>query len=138
MSLSSSKFTFSHALMYKDFSIRLQVPLVSRPQTEKSLSTKACDAGAAITSCATSGTAAQWGWQQASVASTQQQYPELEVVTLSRTGSGSFWRWLHCSISCFLELVPLSTSFAARCGNCRTRTEPLYEHQQWVSLFDEP
>jgi len=68
--------------MYKDFFIRLRVPLVSRPQTEKSLSTKACYAGAEITSCATSGTAAHWGWQQASVASTRQQYPELEVVSL--------------------------------------------------------
>jgi len=63
MSLSSSKFTFSHALMYKEFSIRLCVSLVSRPQTEKSLSTKACDAGAEITSCATSGT----GWDSSTL-----------------------------------------------------------------------
>jgi len=85
------------------------VPLVSRPQSEKLFLTKACDAGVEITSCATSGTAARWGWQQASVASTRQQYSELEVVSLSYTGSCSFWHWLHCSMSCFLELAPLCT-----------------------------
>jgi len=47
------------------------------------------------------------GWQQASVASTRQQYTELEVASLSCTGSGSFWHRLHCSMCCFLELVPL-------------------------------
>ena len=43
MSLSSSKFTFSHTLVYKDFSIRLCVSLVSRPQTEKVFLRKQCN-----------------------------------------------------------------------------------------------
>ena len=135
MSLSSSKFTFRHALMYKDVSIRLWVPLVSRPQTEKSLSTKACDAGAEITSCATSGTAAHGvGNKLLLPCSTRHQYPELEVVTLSCTGSGSFWHWLHCSMSCFLELVPLCLPALLPDAEIAGQELNRYQHQQLLSL----
>jgi len=106
------------------------VPVVSRPQTEKNLSMKACDTGAEITSCATSGTAAQ----HASVANTRQQNTELEVVTLSCTGSGSFWQRLHCSMSCFLELVPLCPPALLPDAEIAGQELNGNQHQQLLSL----
>ena len=44
-------------------------------------------------SCATSGTAAHWG-----LAAVHWTGSCNNNVTLSRTGSGSFWHWLHCSM----------------------------------------
>ena len=43
--------------MFNDLSILLRLPTVSKPQTENRRSTKACDAGANIMSCAISGVA---------------------------------------------------------------------------------
>jgi len=70
------------------------------------------------------------GWQLASVASTGQQYPELEVVSLSCTGSGSFWHWLYCSMSCFLELVPLCPSALLPDAEIVGQELNRYQHQQ--------
>jgi len=82
------------------------VPLVSRPETEKSLSTKACDAGAEITSCATSGTATHWGLAASFCCQyTRQQYPELEVVTC----------YILLQISCVVSLPKVVKIVC--CGN---------------------
>ena len=136
MSLSSSKFTFSHALMNKDFSIglRLRVPLVSRPQTEEVFRrnfTKAY-AGAEITSCATSGTAAHWGLATSFCCQYWAAVPWTGSckISLSCTGSGSFWHWLYCSMSCFLELVPLCPSALLPDAEIVGQELNRYQHQQ--------
>jgi len=46
MSTSESWFTFKHACIFSDLSIRLRLPTVSIPETENNLSTNACDDGA--------------------------------------------------------------------------------------------
>ena len=45
-------FSFKNALMFNDLHIRLRLPVVIRPRTEKILSTNACEAGAARRSSA--------------------------------------------------------------------------------------
>ena len=52
MSTSESWFTFNHARICSDLSIRLRLLTVSIPQTVNNLSTNACDDGAETKSCA--------------------------------------------------------------------------------------
>ena len=88
MSLSPSKFTFSHAHEQRFF--RTITSAFSQQTTNcKSLPTKVCDMLKQKSHpVPTVGQQHTGGWQQASVASTRQQYPELQVVSLSCTSSG--------------------------------------------------
>lgn len=79
---------WTHSLVRR-LSMRLRVSLVRRLQTGNSHSTKACDAVAVPPV----GPRHTGGWSQ---------YSWTEVVTLSCTGSASFWHLLHWSVSCFL------------------------------------